>query len=149
MSNQNDNDKSERQIEALLKLSQDKSFKNSIQLSPKKDSGLINVEIDPSRVKKPVNWSRVGTIAAITVFILNIFIIQNPISINLSQQLSFFGLIIILFGSPLSKYKGTMWAWGRIGTRITEPSPTFLVKFIGWMMLLIPIIYELYSRLQF
>lgn len=112
MGNQNDNDKSEKQIEALLKLSQDKGFKNSIQLSPKKDSDLIDVEIDPSRVKKPVNWSRVGTIAAIIVFILNIFIIHNPISINLSQQLSFFGLIIILLGGSLSKYTGTMWSWG-------------------------------------
>ena len=37
----------------------------------------------------PINWPRVGTIAAIILSILNIFIIQNPISINLYQACQF------------------------------------------------------------
>lgn len=139
-------DKSEKQINAILNLSQDKSFTNAIKLSPRNNSGLIDVNIDQSRVKRFINWSRIGSLAAMAIFVLSLFYIHDEVSIGIFQQVSFFGLILILFASPFSKYTGTMWAWGRFGTKITEPSPAFLVKLIGWMLLLAPIIYELQSK---
>lgn len=147
MNSETDKHKSEkeRQIHAILNLSQHKSFADSIKLSPKRDSHLMDVSIDSARVKRLINWSRIGSLTAITIFILNLFVIRKPISISIFQQVSLFGLILILFGGPLSKYTGTMWSWGRVGTRITEPSPSFLVKFIGWILLLAPIVYELLS----
>lgn len=139
-------DKAEKQIHAILNLSQDKSISNAIKLSPRKNGGLIDVSIDQSRVKRFINWSRIGSLAAITAYVLSLFYIHNEVSISIFQQVSLFGLILILFASPFSRYTGTMWAWGRFGTKVTEPSPSFLVKFIGWILLLAPIIYEFQSK---
>ncbi|HYV33538.1 MAG TPA: hypothetical protein VE973_01695 [Candidatus Limnocylindria bacterium] len=133
------------QIDALLNLSQDKNFDNRVELSPKKGSDLMNVKINPGRATKFINWPAIGSFLATIIFLLSVFVIRNPLAVSMLQQVSLLGLILIVFGGPLSRYTGTMWTWGHVGTKVTQPSPAFLVKLIGWILLLIPITYDLYQ----
>ncbi len=81
--NQQEKDEHEKQIEAIWELSRNKKYSNSIAVSLKKDEKLLDVDIDPNRVTKLINWSWIGVIIAIIIFIASIFIIQNPVSVTL------------------------------------------------------------------
>ena len=136
----------EKQIETVLEMSNDERLSDAIRINKQSAEGGMAVDIDPAKIKKPIPWSRISMVASIIVFILSILIIENKFAIHLSNRLSLPGLLAILASNYLSNFTGRMWYTGGVGATITKKSPESLIKFVGWIMLLIPIGYELVSR---
>lgn len=134
----------EKQIGAILDLSKQDNYADNMTLSIGNNDTYIGINIDHNRVKRIINWSRIGNYIAITIFILSIFLLQDPISINIFNGISLWGLMVIIFADKASKFKGGLFAWPVL---ITKPSPISMVKFVGWLLLLIPTISEIIHRI--
>ena len=132
------------QLDALLNLSKRTDLADHIRLEVGNDAHFMDVQIDPRFAKRAANWSLVGSSFAILLFLIELSIIKDPFSKELFRRVSLFGLLATLFSTPFSAYTG----WVGVGTRITKPSPAFLVKLLGWALLLVPILFEFYSRVS-
>ncbi|MEI7480453.1 MAG: hypothetical protein WCJ59_02390 [bacterium] len=138
----------EKQLDAILELSTDNEEKMSEAIVLKQDkNGNIKTDIKPELIKKVSKMPYyIKATLAVVVFILGVLFIKDPISVNLLIEVADYGLLAVLASNYLSTFRGSMWYFGGTGTIIDKPTPIFLIEFVGWIMLFIPVISEIISK---
>jgi len=131
---------SEKQLDAILKLGLENGEKMSeaIILEKNKD-GNIKTDIKTELIKKTKTKYPyyVKVLLAIAVFIPSVYFEKDSLFISIP------GLFAVLASNYLSTYRG--YTFHLIGTITTKykPTPVFLIEFVGWILLFIPIISEI------
>jgi len=87
-----------------------------------------------------------GKIFAVILWLTSLGIESTIESTDSSEKimgLSTLGLILVVtrLSSSLSKYSGPVWPLaGRFGQRIDKPTPPIILRFFGWLLLVVSLI---------